>query len=102
MRQGFAAELVQIAQGFEEDIVRGVLGLLRVAQEAEGQVINGAAVLAVNRAKLGIPQPVLRLARRWAGVGAMATRDRCRARRGRGHGAVRLGPRAHILPAACS
>ena len=53
-REGLTPELVDFPEGFEKDVVRGVLGLLRVAQQAECQVIDRAAVLVVQLAKPGV------------------------------------------------
>ncbi len=50
---GLAAELIEFAQGLEEDIVGGVLGLLGITQEAQGEVKNGAAVEVVEFAEFG-------------------------------------------------
>jgi hypothetical protein len=63
---GVAAELVHLAEGLQEHIVGGILGLLRVAEEAQGQVIDGAAVLLVQLSELGRRQPGVRPGRRLA------------------------------------
>ncbi len=47
-RRRLPAKLSQAAHGFKEDVVCGVLGLLRIAQKAQGQVKNGAAVLIIE------------------------------------------------------
>jgi hypothetical protein len=54
---GFAAKLSHLAKGFEKNIMRGVLGLLRVAQETESEIINRPAVLLINFAKFRRPCP---------------------------------------------
>ena len=46
--------------GLEENIVRGVLGLLGVAQHPQRQIINRAAVLGVKVGEWGLPQRVQR------------------------------------------
>jgi hypothetical protein len=53
----FSAKLVHLAEGFQEHIVRGVFCLLRVAQEAQSQVINRPAMLFVQFAKFPGHQP---------------------------------------------
>jgi hypothetical protein len=46
-----AAELIQLAEGLQENVMRGVLGLLRVAQETQRQIINRAAVFGIETGK---------------------------------------------------
>ena len=45
---GFTAERVSFAEGLEEHIVGRVLSLLRIAQHAQREIINRAAVLGVK------------------------------------------------------
>jgi hypothetical protein len=46
-----AAKLVHLAEGFEEHIMRGILRLFRIAEKAQREVINRAAVLGIKLAK---------------------------------------------------
>ena len=55
------AELVEFAERLEENVVGGVLRLLRIGQKSQGQIINGATVLLVKGANL-LGRPVSRLA----------------------------------------
>src|SRR5205823_9362877 len=58
--RGFAAELVHFAEGLEENVVGGVLGPGRVAQQPERQVINRPAMLLVKFRELGVRQGNIR------------------------------------------
>ena len=57
---GIAAELIHLAESLEKNVVRGVLGLLRIAQKAQGKVINRAAVRGVKVGKFRRRQTGLR------------------------------------------
>jgi hypothetical protein len=46
----FAAELVHFPERLEKHILRGVLGALRIAEIAEREIVDGAAVFAVRSA----------------------------------------------------
>jgi hypothetical protein len=61
--RGIAAELTHLAESFQKNIVRGVLGFLRVPKKTQGKVIDGAAVLVVESGKFGRRQPGRRLDR---------------------------------------
>ena len=48
---GLAAELVQLAECLQEHIMRGILGLLRVAEKTQRQIINRAAIFLIKTGK---------------------------------------------------
>ena len=56
---GLTAKLIEVAIGFQEDIVRDVLSEGWIADRTKGQIIDIARVLLVE----GLPRPVGR--RRW-------------------------------------
>jgi hypothetical protein len=62
---GFAPELMGLAEGFQEDVVRGVLGFLGVSEKTEGKVINRPAVLGVKAGKPRGRQTDWRLVQTW-------------------------------------
>jgi len=63
----FSAKLPELPIRLQEDIVRCVFSLRRVAEETQSQVENLAGVLLVNRAEFRrLP---LRSARRWRKIG---------------------------------
>ena len=49
---GFPTELVHFTEGFEKDVVCGVLGFLGIAQQPQSQVIDRAAVLFIEIGKI--------------------------------------------------
>ena len=49
---GLPAKLIQPPEGLEEDIMRGVLRLLRIGEKTEREVINRPAVLLINAGEL--------------------------------------------------
>ena len=55
-----APELIQLAECFQKNVMRGVLGFLRVAQVAQGQIINGLAVLVIDVGELRVLQNIQR------------------------------------------
>ena len=58
-----AAKLIQLAERLQENVMRGVLGLLRVAQDTQGEIINRAAVFGIETGKLRGRQAGWRLIR---------------------------------------
>src|ERR1043166_844568 len=58
-----AAELIHLAKGLEKNIVRGVLGFLGVAEKAEREIENRAAMLGVKVGELRRRPAGLRLVR---------------------------------------
>src|SRR5881398_687585 len=62
---GFTPELIHFSEGFEEHVVGCILRFLRIAQVAEREIKNGAAMLFVQSGKFRRRQP------RWWRVGAL-------------------------------
>ena len=52
-RRSFTAKLIELAEGFEEHVVRGVLGFLRIAEKPQREVINRAAMFGVKVGESG-------------------------------------------------
>ena len=46
--RSLSPELIHLTEGFEKNIVGGILSLMRVAQKSQREVINGAAMLLVD------------------------------------------------------
>ena len=49
---GFRAKAAQILEGFQEDVVRGILRLRRFPEDTQREVVDGLGVLPVNGTEL--------------------------------------------------
>jgi hypothetical protein len=53
---GVAPKIGHFAKGFEKNIMSGILGLLRITQKPQSQIINSSTVLLVDGGKFGVRQ----------------------------------------------
>jgi len=52
----FPPELIELPERLEEHVVGGVFSFLGIAQQAKGEVIDGPAMLVIDRGKIRRPK----------------------------------------------